>query len=159
MIPKNERVYIKDWFTTPIDFNETGLIKFSTTTHLPINNYAVVHIDSDGDAYIDRSEDMSSDDGSLDSYEWIQFPTDRDFEKYNMVNDMIHKNNRVYIKDWFDIPVNFEAGDTIEFEMPQFCSGDYIAEIYIDSEGDAYIDKSNDYYKGCRDFDLVKKNH
>lgn len=64
----------------------------------------------------------------------------------------IAKNKRVYIMDWFDDSQTFKDGDIIEFEMPSFCSGDYEARIYIDNDGDPYINKKDDYSKGCRDY-------
>ena len=70
---------------------------------------------------------------------------------------MISKNNRVYIREWFNKNQEFKDGDILEFEMPSFCTGDYEAIIYIDSDGDPYIYKSNDYYKGCRDL-FVRQN-
>ena len=70
---------------------------------------------------------------------------------------MIPKNDRIYIKEWFNNDQNFKEGDVIEFEMPSFCSGDYEAKIYIDNDGDPYIDKSDNYYNGCRDL-YVREN-
>ena len=70
---------------------------------------------------------------------------------------MIPKNERIYIKEWFNNDQNFKEGDVIEFEMPSFCSGDYEAKIYIDNDGDPYIDKSDNYYNGCRDL-YVREN-
>lgn len=64
---------------------------------------------------------------------------------------MIPKNNRVYIREWFNKDQEFKDGDILEFEMPPFCSGDYKARIYIDNDGDPYIDKLDNYYEGCRD--------
>lgn len=69
---------------------------------------------------------------------------------------MIHKNERVYIKDWFRPSQTFKEGDVLFFDMPPFCSGDYSANIYLDSDQDPYIDKKDDYYKGCRDLWIVE---
>ncbi len=69
---------------------------------------------------------------------------------------MIEKNNRVYIRDWFDKEQQFKEGDILEFEMPSFCSGDYNTEIHLDNDGDPYIKKSESYYDGCRDIYIVK---
>jgi hypothetical protein len=65
----------------------------------------------------------------------------------------IDKNNRFYIET--DQKLN--EGDIIEFEMPPFCSGDYQAEVYIDNDGDPYIDKNDNYFEGCRDFSIIKR--
>lgn len=51
---------------------------------------------------------------------------------------------------------NAEEGDIIDFEMPPFCSGDYIAKIYKDNNG-LYIKKEDNYLSGCRDYTLIKK--
>lgn len=70
---------------------------------------------------------------------------------------MVNKNDRVYIREWFGETQAFNSGDVIEFEMPPFCSGDYTAVIYLDSDGDPYINKSENYYKGCRDL-FIREN-
>lgn len=49
-----------------------------------------------------------------------------------------------------------EEGDTIDFEMPSFCSGDYQAVVKRDEHG-LYIDKKDNYMKGCRDFEIIKQ--
>lgn len=46
---------------------------------------------------------------------------------------------------------SLSEGDVIEFEMPPFCSGDYKATVYKDKQG-LYIKKSENFFKGCRDF-------
>ena len=66
------------------------------------------------------------------------------------------KNNRVYINEWFDTQ-EYKEGDKIYFEMPGFCSGDYEATVYIDNDGDPYIDKKYDFSKGCRDYEYIPK--
>ena len=71
--------------------------------------------------------------------------------------DKIDKNNRTYIIKYFNKNQKFNEGDILEFEMPPFCSGDYLGEIHIDNDGDAYIDKDDDFFKGCRDF-FIRKN-
>lgn len=68
---------------------------------------------------------------------------------------MIPKNNRIYIKQWFNDNQNFKQGDVVQFDMPPFCSGDYSAKVFIDNDGDPYIDKNNNWYDGCRDLYLV----
>jgi signal peptidase I len=73
------------------------------------------------------------------------------------MKETINKNDRIYIREWFNNDQQFKDGDIIEFEMPSFCSGDYEATIYIDTDGDPYIDKSFDYYIGCRDL-CIKQN-
>ncbi len=50
---------------------------------------------------------------------------------------------------------NIAEGDTIEFEMPSFCSGDYLATVYGDANG-LYINTSDNYFEGCRDFGIIK---
>jgi len=52
---------------------------------------------------------------------------------------------------------NAKEGDVIDFEMPSFCSGDYQAKIKKDNNG-LYIDKSQNYLSGCRDYSLIKKS-
>lgn len=51
--------------------------------------------------------------------------------------------------------LKIKEGDSIEFEMPSFCSGDYTAKIYKDSFG-FYINADNNYFEGCRDFTIIK---
>lgn len=65
---------------------------------------------------------------------------------------MIPKKKRIYINKWFDNNQKIKEGNFIKFEMPSFCSGTYEAKIFIDNNGEPYIDKSNNYYKGCRDY-------
>jgi hypothetical protein len=48
---------------------------------------------------------------------------------------------------------NLKDGQKIIFEMPPFCSGDYQAIIKKDVNG-FYIDSDNNYFKGCRDFEI-----
>ena len=67
----------------------------------------------------------------------------------------IEKQNRQYIKHWFKKDQQFNDGDILQFEMPSFCSGDYSTRIYLDTDGDPYINKSESYYNGCRDFILI----
>ena len=50
---------------------------------------------------------------------------------------------------------NITVGDIIEFEMPSFCSGDYLATVYGDELG-LYINASDNYFEGCRDFEIIK---
>jgi len=55
--------------------------------------------------------------------------------------------------------LDVEEGDSIVFDMPSFCSGDYSAEVMKDEHG-LYIKKSDNYLKGCRDFFVYKnKEH
>lgn len=46
---------------------------------------------------------------------------------------------------------DLKEGDIIEFEMPSFCSGEYIATIHKDEIG-LYIDRKENQYEGCRDY-------
>lgn len=71
---------------------------------------------------------------------------------------MIPKNQRVYIDEWLKKDEKAKEGDTLIFNMPPFCSGEYSAEVYVDSEGDAYINKEDSYYDGCRSLFLRKNN-
>lgn len=50
---------------------------------------------------------------------------------------------------------SLSEGDTIEFEMPPFCSGDYEAKVYKDQHG-LYIDRENNFFTGCREFSKKK---
>lgn len=68
------------------------------------------------------------------------------------------KNDKFYIKDWFAKNQKYNNGDIIVFEMPSFCSGDYTAEVHIDSDGDPYIDESDNSYKGCLTYYYISKN-
>lgn len=54
--------------------------------------------------------------------------------------------------------VKAEEGDVIDFEMPSFCSGDYQATIKRDEHG-LYIDGRDNYMRGCRDFEIIKKEN
>ncbi len=65
---------------------------------------------------------------------------------------MIPKNRRVYIKEWFDDEQEFKEGDVIEFDMPAFCSGDYLANVHIDSDGEPYIHKNDSYFMSSLGF-------
>lgn len=70
---------------------------------------------------------------------------------------MIDKNNRFYIKKLFKKGQKFNDGDILVFDMPPFCSGDYSTVIHLDNDGDPYIDKSESYYEGCRDYYIRKQ--
>lgn len=49
-----------------------------------------------------------------------------------------------------------EEGDTVYFEMPPFCSGEYEAKVYKDEKG-LYINKEDNFFEGCRDFRVNKQ--
>ena len=51
-----------------------------------------------------------------------------------------------------------KEGDTIIFEMPPFCSGDYSAEVKRDPDFGLYIDQKDNHFEGCRDFDIRRKD-
>lgn len=70
---------------------------------------------------------------------------------------MIEKNERFYIKEWFDVAQEYNDGDILDFKMPSFYGGEYSAKIYIDSDGDPYIEKSKNYYEGCRNYEIRQK--
>src|SRR5688572_6031623 len=48
---------------------------------------------------------------------------------------------------------DWKEGDTIYFEMPSFCSGEYSAKVYGDGIG-LYIKKEDNFFEGCRDYRL-----
>lgn len=49
---------------------------------------------------------------------------------------------------------NVQEGDIIRFEMPPFCSGEYTAVVRKDDKHGLYIDKSDDFFDGCRDYEV-----
>lgn len=54
--------------------------------------------------------------------------------------------------------VTAEVGDKIEFEMPPFCSGDYIYEVTMDNKGRLVLeDCPSKIFEGCRDYEIIKK--
>ena len=55
-----------------------------------------------------------------------------------------------------DFEIDFQEGDQIVFEMPSFCSGDYRATVMTDPDFGPYIDKENNYFEGCRDFEILR---
>ena len=55
-----------------------------------------------------------------------------------------------------DFNLNFQEGDEITFEMPSFCSGEYVAIVKKDDEFGLYIDASNNWFNGCRDFFVMR---
>jgi len=63
-------------------------------------------------------------------------------EKFSLIN----------IEQDFDF--HFQEGDEIIFEMPPFCTGDYKAIVKRDPNFGLYIDKDNNYFEGCRDFEV-----
>lgn len=69
---------------------------------------------------------------------------------------MIDKKDRVYVDHWFKQDIKNLNGNKIYFQMPFFFTGEYYAEIYIDEDGDAYIDKSKNYYDLCDDYKLIE---
>lgn len=70
---------------------------------------------------------------------------------------MIPKHNRSYLTH---LPSTDELkeGAIIVFEMPSFVSGDYMAPVYFDTDGDPYINKELDYMNGCRNWQIVYRN-
>ena len=73
-------------------------------------------------------------------------------------NQCDHKEDRVYIKNWFDDSQTINEGDILVFEMPPFCSGDYSARIFVDECGEPYINQDHNFYDGCRDFYIDGKH-
>jgi hypothetical protein len=53
-------------------------------------------------------------------------------------------------------PGTVNKGDTIVFDMPPFCSGNYEAEVKEDDRG-LYIDEDDAYFEGCRNWAVRKK--
>lgn len=53
-----------------------------------------------------------------------------------------------------DFKFKFEEGDQIIFEMPSFCSGDYGAIVKKDPDFGLYIEDEDNYFEGCRDFEV-----
>ena len=47
------------------------------------------------------------------------------------------------------------AGDIIRYEMPPFCSGEYLALVRED-RGGTYIDAKDNFFSGCKDYSIVK---
>lgn len=66
-------------------------------------------------------------------------------KKYYITNEIVEYNL-----------TDIGEGDTIVFEMPPFCSGDYSAKVYKDDIG-LYIDHEDKFFEGCRDFSIRKK--
>lgn len=65
-------------------------------------------------------------------------------------------SNKFSLINMYDIP--FEEGDTIIFDMPSFCSGDYEAVVKRDPIFGLYINQDDNYFEGCRDFDIKRKD-
>lgn len=63
--------------------------------------------------------------------------------------------NKVYLHDLY-LQTEFKEGDTIYFEMPPFCSGEYEAKVYKDARG-LYINKKDNFFEGCRNYRINKK--
>lgn len=67
----------------------------------------------------------------------------------------IGKNRRDYIREYFKDSQSFNDGDIIVFEMPPMYTilrGDYSAVVYLDSDGDPYVDKMESFFRSCRDY-------
>lgn len=63
--------------------------------------------------------------------------------------------SKEYIVDLFDLTTeSVEEGDIVRFEMPPFCSGEYLQEVKS-NQGQLYIDE---FWEGCRDYELIKKS-
>ena len=68
-------------------------------------------------------------------------------KKYYITNEIVKYNLKI------------ENLDIIYFEMPSFCSGEYYTKIFQDEVG-FYINVSEKgYFKGCRDFEILKPSH
>lgn len=55
-----------------------------------------------------------------------------------------------------DFEIGLQEGDEIIFEMPSFCSGDYKAIVKKDDNFGLYIDEDNNYFDGCRSFEIQR---
>ena len=51
---------------------------------------------------------------------------------------------------------DIQAGQTIVFDMPPFCSGDYSAKVEQDEAG-LYIYKRDAWFTGCRDLYVIDR--
>lgn len=73
----------------------------------------------------------------------------------NNINNMVNMNHddKHYLMNLNSI---FNEGDKIIFEMPSFCSGDYSATVLKDENG-LFIPKSDNFFKGCRTFEIIPK--
>ena len=60
-------------------------------------------------------------------------------------------NEKFYL---VNIDDDFKEGNTIVFEMPSFCSGDYEAKVMKDEKG-LFIPKKDNYFEGCRDYEVL----
>jgi hypothetical protein len=77
--------------------------------------------------------------------------------KYRKKMEQLPKNDRVYIRDWFSITESFKHGEYLWFVMSSFVSGEYKTKIYLDSDGDPYIHKCENFYDTCRNYFIVAK--
>lgn len=50
-----------------------------------------------------------------------------------------------------------KEGDIIRFDMPPFCSGEYLALVKETPKGEVYIDKDDAWFEGCRDWTILRK--
>lgn len=57
---------------------------------------------------------------------------------------------KTYVND-----IEVEEGDIIRFEMPPFCSGEYVTIVETDDNGN-YIKKKDDFFEACRDYEIIK---
>ncbi len=55
-----------------------------------------------------------------------------------------------------DFDISFQEDDIITFEMPSFCSGDYVAVVCKDPDFGLYIDAEDNYFDDCRDFSIIR---
>lgn len=63
--------------------------------------------------------------------------------------------SKQYIVDLFDLEKDpVEEGDIVRFEMPPFCSGEYLQEVKS-NQGQLYIEE---FWEGCRDYWLIRKS-
>lgn len=81
-------------------------------------------------------------------------PCNGECERDKETSDKKPDAKKHYLLNDLDISTVSE-GDIIRFEMSSFTSGEYLAEVMNDEVG-LFIDKENNWFKGCRDYDIIK---
>ena len=65
------------------------------------------------------------------------------------------KISLVEIENNFDIKL--QEFDIINFEMPEYCTGNYSAVIKSDPDFGLYFDEDQDYFEDCLTFTIIRK--